>query len=347
MRAPLRRPLGIAVLLTLLMSIAMVSPAVVLGRAPTSTTVRGVNVDATTIPELQELMDDHKLTSVQLTQFYLHRIKKLNPALHAVITTSPTALADARAADKARRKGDDRPLLGIPIIVKDNINTTGMPTTAGSWALAGSSPVGRVHRPAAEGRGCDRHRQGQPVRVGEFPIHSVVERLERHRRPDEPGLCARPQPLWLELGVRRRRVRGPRRGRSRDGDRWLDRVPLRREQHRRHQADPRPPQPRGDHPDLGRPGHGRPDGPKRDRCGRPPRRTDRRRSGRSGDRGPGRARRAPTTPRSSTRPRSMARRSGSCSRGPTIRRSAPRSTRSCRTRSPRSNHRVRPSSRSR
>jgi amidase len=80
------------------------------------------------------------LTSVQLTQFYLHRIKKLNPMLNAVITISPTARADARAADKARRQGDDRPLLGIPIIVKDNINTTGMPTTAGSWALAGSTP---------------------------------------------------------------------------------------------------------------------------------------------------------------------------------------------------------------
>ena len=77
---------------------------------------------------------------MQLTQFYLHRIKKLNPTLNAVITVSSTALADARAADKARRDGDDRPLLGIPIIVKDNVNTTGMPTTAGSWALAGSTP---------------------------------------------------------------------------------------------------------------------------------------------------------------------------------------------------------------
>jgi amidase len=60
--------------------------------------------------------------------------------LNAVITVSPTALADARAADQARRNGDHRPLLGIPIIVKDNVNTTGMPTTAGSWALAGSTP---------------------------------------------------------------------------------------------------------------------------------------------------------------------------------------------------------------
>ena len=85
-------------------------------------------------------MNSSRLKSVQLTQFYLQRIRKLNPVLNAVITVSPTALADAQAADKARRGGDDRPLLGIPIIVKDNIGTTGMPTTAGSWALAGSTP---------------------------------------------------------------------------------------------------------------------------------------------------------------------------------------------------------------
>ena len=85
-------------------------------------------------------MDARRLKSVQLTQFYLDRIKKLNPTLNAVITVSPTALADARAADTARGGGDDRPLLGIPIIVKDNVNTTGMPTTAGSWALAESTP---------------------------------------------------------------------------------------------------------------------------------------------------------------------------------------------------------------
>ena len=85
-------------------------------------------------------MNANRLKSVQLTQFYLQRIRKLNPTLNAVITVSPTALADARAADRARRDDDDRPLLGIPIIVKDNVNTTGMPTTAGSWALAGSTP---------------------------------------------------------------------------------------------------------------------------------------------------------------------------------------------------------------
>ena len=135
-----RRSLGLVILLTLLLAASAVAAPAGLARSPTTTTVAGIDVDATTIPELQALMDSHRLTSVQLTQFYLHRIKKLNPELNAVIIVSPTALADARAADAARRQGDDRPLLGIPIIVKDNINTTGMPTTAGSWALAGSTP---------------------------------------------------------------------------------------------------------------------------------------------------------------------------------------------------------------
>ena len=127
-------------LLALVLGVSGAAAPISLARSPTDTRVAGIDIDAATIPELQELMDAHRLKSVQLTQFYLHRIKKLNPTLNAVITVSPTALADARAADKARRNGDDRPLLGIPIIVKDNVNTTGMATTAGSWALAGSTP---------------------------------------------------------------------------------------------------------------------------------------------------------------------------------------------------------------
>jgi amidase len=133
---------------SLILAAVVALPFVVSGAAPpsglaphaTSTRVAGIDVDATTIPQLQELMDGNRLKSVQLVQFYLHRIKKLNPALNTVITVSPTALADARAADKARRQGVSLPLLGIPVMVKDNVNTTGMPTTAGSWALAGSSP---------------------------------------------------------------------------------------------------------------------------------------------------------------------------------------------------------------
>jgi amidase len=136
MSSRLRRSLVLMALLALLLGVSGAAAV------PPHTKIGGIDVDQTTIPELQELMNakGNRMSSVKLTNFYLHRIRQLNPELKAVITVSPTAREDARAADRARRNGDNRPLLGIPIIVKDNINTTGMPTTAGSWALAGSTP---------------------------------------------------------------------------------------------------------------------------------------------------------------------------------------------------------------
>src|SRR5438445_8448443 len=141
MSSRLRRSLVLTTLLALLLGISGAAALTSLAANPPNTKVAGIDVDATTIPQLQQLMNSHRMNSVDLTNFYLRRIRQLNPTLHAVITVSPTALADARAADAARRNGDHRPLLGIPIIVKDNVDTTGMPTTAGSWALAGSTPA--------------------------------------------------------------------------------------------------------------------------------------------------------------------------------------------------------------
>src|SRR5947207_4600736 len=140
MSSRLRRSLVLTTLLAVLLGVSGAAAPIGLAANPPNTKVAGIDVDATTIPQLQQLMSSHRLNSVVLTNFYLRRIRQLNPLLNAVITVSPTALADARAADKARRDGDDRPLLGIPIIVKDNVDTTGMPTAAGSWALAGSTP---------------------------------------------------------------------------------------------------------------------------------------------------------------------------------------------------------------
>jgi amidase len=139
MSSRLRRFLVLATMLALVLGVSGVALS---GTAedPTNTKVAGIDVDKTTIPELQELMNARKLSSVELTNFYVKRINQLQKELHAVIAISPSARADARAADQARLGGDDRPLLGIPIIVKDNVNTTGMPTTAGSFALFKSSP---------------------------------------------------------------------------------------------------------------------------------------------------------------------------------------------------------------
>jgi amidase len=140
MSSRFRRSLVLTTLVSLLLVVSGAAALIGLAANPPNTTVSGIDVDATTIPELQQLMNSRRMNSVELTNFYLRRIRQLNPTLNAVITVSPTALADARAADAARRSGDHRPLLGIPIIVKDNVDTSGMPTTAGSWALAGSTP---------------------------------------------------------------------------------------------------------------------------------------------------------------------------------------------------------------
>src|SRR5438105_8988730 len=140
MSSRLRRSLVLTILLALVLGVCGAAAPTSLAANPPNTKAAGIDVDATTIPQLQQLMNDRRINAVDLTNFYLRRIRQLNPLLDAVITVSPTALADARAADAARRDGDHRPLLGMPIILKDNIDTTGMPATAGSWALAGSTP---------------------------------------------------------------------------------------------------------------------------------------------------------------------------------------------------------------
>ncbi len=92
--------------------------------------------------DLQAQMAAGTLTSVQLTNFYIQRILDLDqagPGVNSVIELNPDALAMAKNADNLRAKGQVLgPLHGIPVLLKDNIDTGDkMQTTAGSFALAG------------------------------------------------------------------------------------------------------------------------------------------------------------------------------------------------------------------
>jgi len=95
------------------------------------------------ISELQKKMTSGELTARQLAEIFLERIDSLDrngPRLNSVIETNPDALAIASTLDEERRGGKVRgPLHGIPILIKDNIDThDAMQTTAGSLALEGN-----------------------------------------------------------------------------------------------------------------------------------------------------------------------------------------------------------------
>jgi len=89
------------------------------------------------VAELQVAMGAGHTSAVELSRFYMQRIADLNPVYHAVINVNPDAVEIAQALDQERREGKVRgPLHGIPVLLKDNINSSDpMPTTAGSLAL--------------------------------------------------------------------------------------------------------------------------------------------------------------------------------------------------------------------
>jgi len=93
------------------------------------------------IPELQGALAEGRITSRQLVVEYLTRIALYEDQLKAIITVSPRVLDEAAALDRERALGRLRgPLHGIPIAIKDNIQTTDMPTTGGALAFEGFRP---------------------------------------------------------------------------------------------------------------------------------------------------------------------------------------------------------------
>ena len=102
------------------------------------------------ITQLDADLAADRVTSEALTQAYIDRIAKKDKVINAILAMNPKALDAARASDTRRKAGKVLgPLDGIPILIKDNIDFVGMPTTAGSLALMENYPAGDatvVHR---------------------------------------------------------------------------------------------------------------------------------------------------------------------------------------------------------
>lgn len=135
-----------------LTGIAFVLAAAACARAPTDEKAAGAaakdikppsyaaeGLIAEPLPKIAAALKSGEITAEALTQGYLDRIARVDragPTLQAVLTLNPDALADARAADAKRAAGEPLGSLhGVPILIKDNVETKEMATTAGSLAL--------------------------------------------------------------------------------------------------------------------------------------------------------------------------------------------------------------------
>ena len=87
-------------------------------------------------------LEAREISSVDLTQAHLNRIEQLDPTIRAYLNlTADTALSEAERADQKRAAGDDAPLLGIPLGIKDVLSTKDVETTCGSKMLKGYKPI--------------------------------------------------------------------------------------------------------------------------------------------------------------------------------------------------------------
>ncbi len=213
-------------------------------------------LEEATIAQLQQWMQDGRYTSRRLVDLYLERIARIDragPSLRSVSETNPDARRSrTRSTRSARPRARAGPLHGIPVLIKDNIDTGDrMTTTAGSLALEGSV----APRDAFV---VDRLRRAGAVILGKTNLSewanfrstkSTSGWSGRGGQVQEP-VRPRSQPVRVELGNRHGDRGEPRGRRRRHRDRRLDRLPVVGVGARRHQADRRPRQPHGHHSDL-------------------------------------------------------------------------------------------------
>ena len=118
---------------------------IVLSQASCTTSSRLIDIDLTelTISKIHQAYRQNAYSAEQLVSAYLQRIESLDQStgMNAIVLINPDAVKEARTLDREfRRTGKLRSLHGIPMIVKDNYNTKGLQTTAGSVALKGFIP---------------------------------------------------------------------------------------------------------------------------------------------------------------------------------------------------------------
>jgi amidase len=123
---------------------ALAVPA--LGRVSAACQEKPFELNEITLVEMQARMKSGAMTAQAVTEKYLARIEALDragPTLRSIIEVNPDAMAQAKAADEERKGGKERgPLHGVPVLIKDNIDTADrMATTAGSLALVGARPA--------------------------------------------------------------------------------------------------------------------------------------------------------------------------------------------------------------
>lgn len=100
-----------------------------------------IDITKETVASLSKSLDEEIITSEELINIYLERIKKYNDQYNALITINENAINEAKELDKERQNGNIKSSIhGIPIIVKDNIDVLGTATTAGSKALSDNYP---------------------------------------------------------------------------------------------------------------------------------------------------------------------------------------------------------------
>lgn len=128
-----------------------------------------------TIPELQSAMERGDTTAQELVRQYLERIEEFDgrgPHLNAMIYINPRAMEEAVALDRERAsKGARGPLHGIPIVLKDNYDTSDMPTSASVIALRGFVPPD-------DGYQVRRLRDAGAVFIGKTNMHELARGIE-------------------------------------------------------------------------------------------------------------------------------------------------------------------------